>query len=76
MLIPTTSRRSIAFAKASRTSSILWLLKAKPRARPITRSIRDHGPNFERVEIDERDLITINYTSGTTLDQRCDGHAP
>ena len=29
-------------------------------------SIRDHGPNFERVEIDERDLITINYTSGTT----------
>lgn len=29
-------------------------------------AIRDHGPNFERVEIDERDLITINYTSGTT----------
>jgi acyl-CoA synthetase (AMP-forming)/AMP-acid ligase II len=29
-------------------------------------AIADHAPEFERPEIGENDLITINYTSGTT----------
>jgi fatty-acyl-CoA synthase len=29
-------------------------------------TLTSHGPEFQRVEISESDLITINYTSGTT----------
>ena len=29
-------------------------------------TLASHGPEFQRVEISESDLITINYTSGTT----------
>ena len=66
-LTPTTSRPSTAFATGCPASSISLRWKARATAGSTTRR-RWHRtrPSFGTVEIAETDLLTINYTSGTT----------
>ena len=63
----TTSTPSTAFVRSSRASSSSWRWLASGRAgSDYEQAIGRAAPDFERPEIDERDLLTINYTSGTT----------
>ena len=65
----TTWRRSTASATGCRASSTTWRWTGAPAGTAgstTRRRSRPPIPDFDRPEIGERDLLTINYTSGTT----------